>query len=272
MNRIPLDAFNNICLFLDAKSLANLSAVDRSKYFFLQDAAAWGPSALKPRQAITSKDKIASCFQAFLGTLTVDQPSRFFVVSPNSGIQLRIDVFCSKGNPILAVRDFNPNWRVPNEHGPSDTGASRNCQRAFTYDLPQRPELNMAWGEYHNIGFSGPGHFTAIGADESNPNENFVTFLLQSVEQRIDQLKANEERRLIQTLQELPADSQEQFIVQHNAHMIGFEALQDRVEQGARLAQGRLLRNNRSNTCTQTALKVAMAVAVLSFVVGFNFR
>src|SRR6266446_1039928 len=103
MDRITPDALNKVCLFLDARSLAHLSAVDKSRHSFLQEAASWGTSALKPHQLITSKAKITACFKTFLENLTVDHPSRFFIVSPNGDILLKIDVFCSKGNPILQV-------------------------------------------------------------------------------------------------------------------------------------------------------------------------
>lgn len=245
MNILPTDAFNKVCLFLDAISLANLSSVNRSGNFFLRDASSWKPSELKPDQALTSKDKIVRCLQAFLENLTIDGPSRFFVVSPNGSIQLKIDVFCSKGNPILPVRDFNLNLSIPDEPGPLNP-QNRHCFVNYNYRHPQQTRLLANWGEYYQIEFRGTDHY-----------EKFVPFLERSIKQCIDQLKANDNKSIIQRLQLLPAESQDPFIVNHNVNLVSSGDFDEHFKRGIRLAQGMPLKNVRSKTCIQTALNIA---------------
>jgi hypothetical protein len=48
-------------------------------------------------------------------------------------------------------------------------------------------------------------------------------------------------------------------------------ALEEHVTHGIRLLEAGPLENSRSNACSQTALKIAVAVGIMS-ILGFHFR
>ncbi len=264
MNRIsilPLDPFYNVCLFLDPKDLANFSVVDRTRHFLLKDAASWDSSELKPQQALTVNDKMIGLFQSCLENLKVGQPSRFCITSQDKKTQFKICVFCSKGDPVLPIRDFASRWQAPIQSKPSNR-ASYFHFGSSTDRLPQQAELNMAWAYYSCIeGVLEPQKIPLLG-DRPDPNQSLMGFLGRAIEQRFDQLKAQEERDLFQRFQ--GAENPAQFIATHNAGLMNSETLGKHLEQGALLAL--------KGTYRSTTWKVAMIFAALSLAVGLQFR
>lgn len=262
MNKLNGDNFNQILLFLDQRSLANLSVVDKKRYSYFQAISSWPSSPLKPELASTTKDKILGCFQGFLEHLAVNQPSHFLASSPDDHIQFQVEVFCSNGKPILKTRNFIPTWRIPNEVGPVDTAKGRMHTRLTDYQLSQQPQLSMAWGEFYVVrGFSGPSLFTNI--DPIRAGE-CCTSLQQALEERIGQLKANEEGKLIQHFQSLSPEGREQYIAEAHRNLPTFDTLAQRMREGERLAR---TRSNRS--WSQNAARVAVIVAAIG--AGIHF-
>ncbi len=261
MNKLPLDTINATLLFLDNKSLAKLSGVNRTMHNYLTDAASWPDSSLKPQQGMTSKDKILSCFKDFLDNLAINQPSRFLMSSQNGNIRFEVRVFCSNGSPILETRDFAPNWPVPHEPGDlpeHDRNCFENSAGDGTYPLQQLPQLIAAWGNSYDIDFFGPRRFIN--------DENFITSFRQALNERIQHLKLNEERRLVQHFQSLSPEEQGQYVPVH------FDTIQRRTGEGTRLARGQPPRNrsNRSS-CYRTAIKVAVIVTGIGIAIGLHF-
>ena len=263
MNKLPLDTINTTLLFLDNKSLAHLSGVNKTMHNYLQGAASWPDSSLKPQQGMTSKDKILSCFKDFLDNLAINQPSRFLMSSQNGNIWFEVRVFCSNGSPILETRDFAPNWPVPNEPGDLpehdrnrfETPSTCTCG---TYPLQQLPQLIAAWGASCDIDFFGPRRFIN--------DENFITSFKQALNERIQHLKLNEERRLVQHFQSLSPEEQGQHVPVH------FDTIQRRTGEGTRLVRG-LQPRNRSNrsSCYRTAIRVAVMVTGIGIAIGLHF-
>ncbi|MDB6081644.1 MAG: hypothetical protein JWO53_916 [Chlamydiia bacterium] len=266
MNTLLLVHFDSVAFYLDKKSLAKTSSINKRWWRWRQDIGAHPSSSQRPQFASSPQDKILACYKYFLENFAVNQSRRFSITSPDFVFQ--VDLFCVDKIRYLEIENKCLHWQSP-------TPALHTIEKPATdyikyylkYSIRDCQEILAVWGYFFRITFTPQRSLLPLSYDMNPLAQDFVKDLQKHTIAHIENLQSTMEKTLIQSFQKMPYENREKYLINHQESIPTTRDLGTYIQkQIDRLTH---YQPNKARRVRFTCIKTAVKVVALSLAVKF---